>query len=201
MPVLYKYKNRNEFYILTGLNGTIVTFQITGEGLAKLEQAAVTEGEKFSRSLLLDLYKSGDAYTRSTAPDIDLSGWVQTTLDFSDDTEPESSMPVCAACGSPYGLHLVSCHEPDKDAYLSIRCEECCVNHRHSIGICVPTPALTRPLWNRLMGLCNVAVLDHTAVAYQELLERNFMEKLSKGRGEPRLIQNSLFEPDQGSLL
>lgn len=204
MPVLRKYKNRDDYYILTSLNGAIVTFQLTSDGFYQLEQSGVSEGIKFNRALLLELFKTGDVFTRAAASDIDLSGWVQTTLDFSDDPEPESSIPVCASCGSPYALHLVSCHEPDKDAYLSIRCGECCISQRPTIGICLPLPALTRPLFKRLLGLCAVAELDPSVQSYQKLLEHSFMEKLKRGKAPVRPVQSDLFqkaEPEQVTLL
>jgi hypothetical protein len=32
MPVMHKYRNRNDYYIVTNINQNIVTFQLTPEG-------------------------------------------------------------------------------------------------------------------------------------------------------------------------
>lgn len=194
MPVLHKYKSRNEYYILTQLNGAIITFQITQDGYDKLTECGVEEGQQFGRSLLLELCKSGDAYTKGSGVDLDLSGWVQIPLDFTDDPVPESSVPVCAVCGSPYGLHLVSVLENVQTPFFSVRCENCCTKQRMELGICVPTPALTRPFVKRVMGFCGIDELDETAQAYCALLEKSFMERLSKSKGTQKHTQASLFK-------
>lgn len=205
MPVLHKYKARNEYYILTQLNGAIVTYQVTPDGCIFLEKQGVAEGSQFGRSLLLQLCRSGDAYTRASAPDLDLSGWIQTSLDFSDDPVPETSMPVCACCGSPYGLHLVSVNEEGKEPFLSIRCADCCVSRRLEHGICIPAPVLSRPFLKRLIGLSGVEILDESASSYAGLLEKNFMEQLYKRKTTRKHVQDSLFgeshREGQGSLL
>lgn len=182
MPVLHKYKIKKEFYILTRLSGTIITFQVSAEGRSKLAAVGVEEGQQFGRSLLLELCRSGDAYTRVSMPDIDLSGWTETTLDFSDDPVPESSVPVCAACGSAYGLHLVSIIDGAQSGFLSIRCVDCCFRQRQQVGLCIPAPALTRPFMKRVMGLCGVEELDASANAYLDLLERSYLDRLPKAR-------------------
>jgi hypothetical protein len=39
MPVLHRYKERHEHYVLTSINGAIITFQLTKEGEKKLRSA------------------------------------------------------------------------------------------------------------------------------------------------------------------
>lgn len=204
MPVLHKYKKRNEHYILTRLSGAIITFQITTEGRCRLAALGVEEGQQFGRSLLMELCKSGDAYTSATAPEIDLSGWVQTSLDFSDDPVPESSVPVCAGCGSPYGLHLVSITRKGQAPVLSIRCDGCCASQRELVGICVPAPALTRPFMKRIMGFSGIEALDAAAEAYRDMLECTYLDRLYQARPSVKPVQESLFGTDnqgQGKLL
>ena len=109
MPVLHKYKDRDGYYILTSIKGLVVTFQLTPEGLEKLITYGIEIGKKFPRALLLDLYRTGDAFTygtgvEETIPKIDAR---QLELDFSDDPEPESMFPSCANCASLNDLHLV----------------------------------------------------------------------------------------------
>jgi hypothetical protein len=52
MPVLHKYKDRNEHYVLTSIKGNIITFQLTNEGQHKLLGAGIIAGKTFERGLL-----------------------------------------------------------------------------------------------------------------------------------------------------
>ncbi len=63
MPILHKYSKRNMYYVFTEIRGKIIAFQLTGDGERKLKSAGIFPGKTFGRALLLDLYRSGDAYT------------------------------------------------------------------------------------------------------------------------------------------
>ena len=58
MPVLHKYKEKDEHYILTSIKGNIVTFQLTAEGQKKLLSAGILPGETNVRRPLLDFFRS-----------------------------------------------------------------------------------------------------------------------------------------------
>jgi hypothetical protein len=63
MPKLHKHRDRDSHYVLTQIRGDIITFQLTPQGERRLIAAGITSGQQFARALLLDLYRSGDAYT------------------------------------------------------------------------------------------------------------------------------------------
>ena len=68
MPVLHKYKDRPDYYILTRIKDNIITFQLTDDGQRRLQGKGIRTGDKFPRALLLDLYRSGQAFTQGTGP-------------------------------------------------------------------------------------------------------------------------------------
>jgi hypothetical protein len=67
MPVLHKYRDRDDYYILTRISGNIITFQLTDEGQRRLQHVGVSSGQQFTRALLLDLYRSGAGYKQGEA--------------------------------------------------------------------------------------------------------------------------------------
>ena len=79
MPRLHKYRNRDASYVLTAIRGAIITYQLTPEGERKLTAAGIVSGQQFHRALLLDLYRTGNAYTGGggvyTVDEI--SGWLR----------------------------------------------------------------------------------------------------------------------------
>ena len=125
MPVLHKYKNRNEYYILTMIGKAVATFHLKPEGYRKLAAAGIKKGATFPRALLLDLYRVGDAYTHEPASGDAESKQpkLQLKLDFPDDPEPASLFPHCSACSSVDDLHVVEIKQPEHIA--AILCASC----------------------------------------------------------------------------
>ena len=125
MPVLHKYTGKSGYYVLTSIQGSIITFQLTSDGEGKLKDAGIQPDQTFARALLLDLIRSGDAYTYGTGPgtiypERDI---LQLRFDFVDDPEPESMFPSCHDCSSLNDLHLV---EIKGDvSQVSILCPKC----------------------------------------------------------------------------
>ena len=130
MPVLHHYRGRNEHYVLTSIRGNIITFQLTQTGEQRVKAAGIQSGETFGRALLLDLYRSGDAFTHGTGPgeEISKTDSRQMEFDFKNDPDPESLFPTCANCSSPVGLHLVEVKE--KEDLASILCTDCRLRNR-----------------------------------------------------------------------
>lgn len=204
MPVLHQYKKKDNCYILTSINGAVVTFQVTSEGHQRLIDSGIEPGERFGRGLLLELCRYGEAFTFNASPNIDLSGWTQIALDFANDPDPEELLSTCAACSSPYGLHVVEVIEPDS-RYLSVRCQQCRDKDIAAIGMCIPTPLLTRQVFNRMLEMAGGIELDQAAASFKSLLEREFIQKWDKvKRGRAKAVQDSLFpisEERQAALL
>jgi hypothetical protein len=106
MPVLHQYKGKDEFYILTAIGGTIVTFQLTQEGQHRLKASGIESGSKFGRALLLDLYRNGDAFTHGTgaSSNIEQIETGQLALDF----KMTLNRKACFLLAEP-ALHLTTC--------------------------------------------------------------------------------------------
>jgi len=66
MPRLHKYRERNACYVLTAIRGAVITYQLTPDGERKLTAAGIAPGAQFQRALLLDLYRTGDAFTHDS---------------------------------------------------------------------------------------------------------------------------------------
>ena len=198
MPVLHKYKDKDERYVLTSIKGNIVTFQLTVEGQKKLLSAGIIAGRTFERGLLLDLYRSGDAYTHGTGPgkemiEVDLR---QMELDFSHDPEPESMFPSCGNCSSVGDLHLVE-EVKGKDHHAVILCAECRIRKSVTIDTSIPLPFVTRGILNRLLEMKNIGKIDSSVSAYKELLDKEFQGKwdaLAKIKKSGKGKQKSLFD-------
>ena len=63
MPRLHQYKARDNCYLLTSIKGAVITFQLTMQGERRLREAGVIPDQSFPRALLLDLCRTGDAFT------------------------------------------------------------------------------------------------------------------------------------------
>lgn len=205
MPVLHSYRNKEGHYILAGVNGRIVTYRLSVEGVRRLEDNSISEGVKFSWAMLLELIRQGDAYTSSASTnDEDFSGWHQLGLIFDiPENEPNQAEPVpLCACGSMEGLHI---SELAALKTASLLCNECRTAKRDQVDASVPiyminTPSALDHLLDR-SGL----VSDNSVAAYYELLNSNLAAKWKSKlppKGKP--VQTGLFgepEPSQQSLL
>ena len=195
MPVLHQYKGKEEFYVLTAIGGSIVTFQLTREGRQRLNGAGIEPGDKFGRALLLDIYRSGDAFTHGsgaggTVEEIDEG---QMTFDFSNDPEPESLFPTCGVCSSLNDLHLVELKEAEPTA--SILCGACRENNASCIDTSIPLPLASRTVLNRLLAMKGIHTLHKSVVTYQNLLDAQFANRWETvARNKKPAQQSALFD-------
>ena len=195
MPVLHKYKDKNEHYVLTGIKGNIITFQLTTEGERRLQSVGILTGKTFQRALLMDLYRSGDAYTHGTGAG---KGMLkidprQMGLDFSHDPEPESMFPSCGSCSSVGDLHLVE-EIKGKEHYGVILCADCRFKKSDKIDTSIPLPLVTRGILNRLLTMKNIEKIDSSVSAYQELLNAAFQAKWDALAKKKPAKQEKLFD-------
>ncbi|MCU0771429.1 MAG: hypothetical protein MUE94_06620 [Verrucomicrobia bacterium] len=109
MPVLYQRTDGSGFYAKASVQGSIVTFQLTERGVARLREAGVEPGGKFPLRLLLALYRPGDAYTLrgGTGPKAGYHEAEQFMFGFDENQAAETLFPACAVSGSRDDLHLV----------------------------------------------------------------------------------------------
>ena len=208
MPVLRKYRDKNGYYILTSINKTMVTFQLTPKGEERLLSSGVRDKETFKRGLLLDLYRSGDAYTHGTGPGEELSkaDSRQLEFDFKNDPDPESLFPTCANCSSPVGLHLVQVK--DKEHLASILCVDCRLLKSKTIDTSIPLQLVNRSVLNHIVEIKRFEKMDPSVTAFKELLDIQFQAKwdeIAKTKSKKKSMkQERLFDkPDskQGKLI
>jgi hypothetical protein len=123
MPRLHKYRERNARYVLTAIGGNFITYQLTPDGEKKLTAAGIAPGKKFQRALLLDLYRTGDAFTHGTGVD-DPALASQLEMDFANDPDPETAFPACDICRSVNDLHLTLTGSAG-DLVAQLQCAAC----------------------------------------------------------------------------
>lgn len=194
MPVLYEYKDKNGFYVLTSIAGNIITYQLNDDGFRRLSKAGIKTGNRFHRSLLFDLYRSGEAYTQNKGIRGDLfTHPVQLELDFSDDPEPETLLPSCSICQSQDDLHLVELIE--KECSLAILCGTCRQGKQSLIDTSIPLPFVTRTLLKRFLHMRNIKRMDESVSTYQGLLNLEFSDKWKE------LAEKKARKPAQESLI
>ena len=201
MPVMHKYRDRDEYYILTKIKGNIITFQLTDEGRRKLHQAGINPKQQFTRALLLDLYRTGDVFTHGSGPGEVVNGH-QIELDFSNDPEPEKLFPACANCSSLKDLHLVEL--TGKKHVASILCVECRSEKNISIDTSIPLTLVSRGGLTRMLAIKGIQDIDSSVVAYKDLLEAEFESKweaYKRGRHEQTLLIDTDAGGNQGKLL
>jgi len=191
MPVLRKHRDNNSFYALTSIKGQIVTFQITSEGYTHLREAGVAPGKPFNRFLLLDLYRTGQAFTGHTGFEVPPG---QGVLDFADDPEPESMFPSCSSCTSSDDLHLVEARD-DATHYATILCAACRAKDLSRTDTSIPLPFVTRTVLSRLMTMKGLSEADKSVSVLQDLLDAEFTEKWK------RLADAKSRKPTQGLLV
>ncbi len=204
MPVLHKYRDREGHYVLTSISRTMVTFQLSAKGEERLLSAGILDQETFHRGLLLDLYRSGDAFTHGTGPSEVISkvDARQMEFDFRNDPDPESLFPTCANCSSPVGLHLVEVKE--KEHLASILCSDCRLLKSKAIDTSIPLQLVNRSVLNHVLEMKRIDKIDPSLTAFRELLDMQFQAKwdeIAKAKAKRKsIIQEELFEK-QGKLM
>ena len=197
MPVLHKYTEKKGYYVLTSIKGNIITYQLTSEAQNKLIDAGIQPDQTFRRALLLDLIRTGDAYTLGTGPGIidsdkDIQ---QLQFDFADDPEPESMIPCCHVCSSAIDLHLVEIKSVISEA--SILCPKCRTKKSGMIDTSIPLSLVSRVLLNRLLKEKSMEKVDDSVIAYQKLLNTEFKSKWETLKTS-KPTQERLFSKDGG---
>ena len=200
MPVLHRYKKRNMYYVFTEIKGKIIAFQLTTDGEQRLKSAGIFPGKTFGRALLLDLYRSGDAFTYGRGLDQiekDLEPH-QLEFDFAKDPEPESLFPLCAVCSSPDDLHLVEIK--GNNHYASLLCADCRKNQRGFIDTSVPLSLVTRAILKQLLDMKHIEKKDSAVSNYQSLLEAEFKSRWDALKKRKKTKQEKLFETGNGGM-
>lgn len=192
MPLLEKYAGRDAYYVLTRINDAVVTYQLTAGGERKLASAGVSAGQHFERALLLDLYRTGDAY----APGHEFPEAVranQLSLDLVGDPSPESAFPTCDGCRSVIDLHLeLTGSRGARSAHL--HCPSCRATPTAIADTSIPLTLLSRSLVTRLFGDLEVATRSANVIRYVSLLDAEFVQRWDAVRKQRATVQSQLFE-------
>lgn len=196
MPVLHKYKDRTDYYILTRIQDKIITFQLTVEGQRRLQEKGVTAGQMFPRALLLDLYRSGQAFTQGTGPGENVDPRQTMIFDLPNDLDAEKMFPFCAFCKSINDLHLVEMKEGEHNA--SILCADCRSKKIAAFDTSIPLTLLSRAILNRVIEMKEIMKLDASVKAYKKLLDAEFESKWNEYR-KRKPEQEVLIEVDAGN--
>ena len=199
MPRLHKYVSRDAHYVLTSIDGQVNTFQLTPAGEGKLAAAGIVAGEQFERAILLDLYRTGDAFARGGEfAEAVLAN--QLTMDLTSDPHPESAFPTCDDCRSVADLHLALIGRAT-DLAARMLCPACRTTPANSADTSVPVSLLTRPLLSRLLEMKSVGTKANNVRRYEALLEAAFTLRWDAVRNQRNKTQAVLFsEGELGGL-
>lgn len=201
MPRLHRYRDRNAHYVLTAVRGAVVTFQLTPDGERRLREAGVDMGQQFPRALLLDLYRTGHAFTHGSGVNVAAAAQAgQMELDFAQDPDPETAFPTCDACGSMADLHLHITREGEALA-AAVLCLACRLKPEAAVDTSLPVGLLTRSLLLRLLALKPTRTAGESVGRLQALLEREFESKWAALRNQSTPRQGTLLDvPPRGGL-
>jgi hypothetical protein len=196
MPKLHQYKSRDNCYVLTSIKGTVITFQLTMQGERKLKDAGVAPDQNFPRALLLDLCRSGDAFTGGSSVSEPINESInQLELDFAQDPDPETLFPSCDDCTSLDDLHLSLVRE--REALVAkLQCAHCRDVTSHTLDTCIPLRLITLSLFRRLFEIKPITKEQEGVHRFENLLRSEFeskWEELRKLRGSSH---QSLFDTE-----
>ncbi|MEX0804061.1 MAG: hypothetical protein WD688_12195 [Candidatus Binatia bacterium] len=194
MPRLHQYRNRLAYYVLTSIKGAVVTFQLTTDGERKLLAAAIAPGSQFPRALLLDLYRTGDAFTGGGGVGEPLPESLnQLELDFAQDPDSETAFPSCDDCASVDDVHLSILREQGALA-AKLQCLHCRDVTSHTLDTCIPLRIVTLTLFGCLFEIKSVAKKYERVDRFENLLHTEFESKWEELRRRRGASQTSLFQ-------
>jgi hypothetical protein len=194
MPRLHQYKSRDNCYVLTSIRGKVITFQLTPEGERKLREVGVAPDQNFPRALLLDLCRTGEAFTGGSGLSESLTESInQLELDFTQDPDPETLFPACDDCGSLDDLHLSIVREQGSLA-AKLQCPHCRDVTSHMLDTCIPSPLVTLTVYGRLFQSKQASIRYEGVGRLENLLSSKFESKWEDLRRLRRSSQRALFE-------
>lgn len=188
-------------YALTAIRGAVITYQLTPTGERKLTAAGIAPDQPFQRALLLDLYRTGDAFTHGSGvddPSVAAAG--QLELDFANDPDPETAFPACDDCRSVDDLHLTVVGSADQ-LVAKLQCAACRSKAVATLDTSIPTSLLSLPLLTRLFHLKTIHQKHKNVAQFEELLHAELESRWEALRRSRSPTQTSLFDSDLGDQL
>lgn len=194
MPKLHQYRNRKTCYVLTSINDKVVTFQLTAEGERKLSAAGIKPEDRFHRALLLDLYRTGDAFTGGSGVGEQIPPSLnQLELDFAQDPDPETSFPSCEDCSGVEDLHVTIAREEGTLA-AKLQCPTCRDKTSAKLDTYIPARLLSLTLLSRVFDVKDVGKKCDSVLRFENLLRTEFESKWEQVRKLRGTSQESLFD-------
>lgn len=199
MPVLHEYMDKDGYYILANMNGNVVAFQLKAEGHEKLRDAGIEVGQTFSRFLLIDLYKKGDAYTHKsgvTPPEFRQQKAEQLQIEFPPEPGAEILFPHCSNCRSMKDLHLIEIM--DKKRCAKILCSDCRPRNRAPTDSSIPLQLFTRTSLKHFLADSQFEIIDPVVTDYQKSLDMELEDKWLQLKRKKKPVQDTLLgkKPD-----
>lgn len=172
----------------------MVTFQLTSDGERKLLAAGIAPGNQFPRALLLDLYRTGDAFTGGSGVGEPVPESLnQLELDFAQDPDSETAFPSCNDCASVDDIHLAILREQGALA-AKLQCTHCRDVTSHILDSCIPLRLVTLTLFGRLFEIKSVTKKYEGVNRFESLLRTEFESKWDDLRKLRGASQESLFK-------
>ncbi len=155
--------------------------------------AGIAPGAQFQRALLLDLYRTGDAFTHGSGVD-DPTLVNQLEMDFANDPDPETAFPACDVCRSVNDLHLTLTGTAI-DLVAQLQCAACRAIPAARPDTSIPVALLSRPIFSRLFQMKPVTQKGKNVTQFEELLRTELESKWEAHRKRRGASQTSLFNP------
>ena len=199
MPRLRSYRNCDACYVLTSIGGAMVTYQLTPEGAVKLKKAGIDPGLQFPRALLLELIRTGDAFTGGTGAGEAATEHGQMALDLANDPDPETALPVCGECRKAEELHLVL-SGPPASLIAKLLCPAC-RGRVNTLDTSIPLSLVSLPVLLRLGELKAICEKHESVNRYEELLRTESSLKWDEIKKHRAATQGHLFDTKCGDDL
>ena len=201
MPVLYSYKEKSGFYAKACIQGAIVTFQLSDEGVAELAGAGLTNKDKFPQAILLDLIRRGMAFTGGVGTAEAIADEDQLTFDWKDEEDLFEHLPKCEETHSTIDLHLVVVDCDGKPRARILGPDPRVILRKQTL-LSVPVGAIDLKLLERLQAIGKLPVESPAVVTVRNWLRQDRQKEWDKLRQAMSARQTRLnLDLDDGLLV
>lgn len=101
LPVLHQYQSGAGYYVKAHVDGAIVTFQITAEGVRQLERGGHLRSAQIPLRILGALCQAGQAYTKRGSPHLRPGYHLAEQFEFGFTAELPLERAVRGCCAVP----------------------------------------------------------------------------------------------------
>ena len=177
----------------------MVTYQLTPKGAFMLKEAGIEPSSQFNRALLLELIRTGDAFTGGTGAGEAATAHGQMEFDLANDPDPETALPVCGDCRKAEDLHLVL-SGPPAALVAKLLCPAC-RGRDNVLDTSIHLSLVSLPLLLRLSELKAIGKKHESVIRFEKLLRTESSLKWDKLRKQWAATQGQLFDAHGGDDL